>query len=1033
MMQRRRLRRGLINGVALLCLVKVAFGLDPARKISQYLHEKWGEDKGFIGGRIYAIGQSADGYLWIGTERGLVRFDGSNFTLIQRPLPNSPAIGPVRGLVSDASGNLWIRLEGPRMLLYHNGKFEDPYSRFDLQNITFTAIVSDYDGRVILSGLGDQSLRFEDGRLKTIVRAEEIPGNVISLAATRDQNIWFGTQYNGLFRLSQGQISKVAQELKDSKINALLPADTGGLWIATDNGIHLWEGGALATLNLPPSLRQLQILAMAKDSDANLWIGTNHGIARITPSGVVSLDQLNPKSGFEVTAIYVDLDGDIWFGGSRGVERLRNGMFTTYSTSDGLPSNGIGSVEADSTGRIWFAPLSGGLYWMRDGQVGHITLEGLEHDVVYSISSSDGEVCVGRQRGGLTVLTGKGDSFTARTYTQADGLAQNSVYSVHRDRDGTIWAGTVSAGVSRLNGGRFINYSESGGLPSNTVNSIVEGFDGTTWLATPSGLASFANGHWTNHTSFANGHLTNHTASDGHPPTIIRTIFEDTKHVLWIFTADGLAYMSSGKIEIPVRLPEALREQIFGVAEDGMGSLWFTTSDHVLRVNRDRLLSGSLSDTDVQSYGIDDGLQGAESEGRDRTVVADRQGRIWISRKSGLSLADPIVISNKAAPVAVRIESMSAGGSQVSAQNPIKVPSGIQSITFNYGSTNLAARERVRFRYKLDGSDQGWSDPVASRQVVYRNLGPGTYLFRIVASNGIGLWNGPETSVPFVIEPAFWQTWWFRVACLVGGCLTVLAIYRLRIHQLTRRLNVGFQERLAERTRIAQELHDTLLQGVLSATFQLDVAEDQLPEDSPTKPILKRVLQLMGTVTEEGRNALRGLRTTGSDDQSLETAFSRMRQEFPLSGETDYRVIVDSVTRPVRPLIRDEVYRIGREAVLNAFMHAHANRIEIEVEYASRQLRVLVRDDGRGIDPQVLYSGREGHWGLVGIRERSKRIGAHLRLRSRIGAGTEVDLTVPGSIAFEKDPSDPIWQWFRWLSRERLETPKHGKGKRVQK
>ena len=199
------------------------------------------------------------------------------------------------------------------------------------------------------------------------------------------------------------------------------------------------------------------------------------------------------------------------------------------------------------------------------------------------------------------MLTGKGDSFTARTYTQADGLAQNSVYSVHRDRDGAIWAGTVSAGVSRLNGGKFINYSESGGLPSNTVNSIVEGFDGATWLATPSGLASFANGHWTNHTSFANGHLTNHTASDGYPPTIIRTIFEDTKHVLWIFTADGLAYMSSGKIEIPVRLPEALREQIFGVAEDGMGSLWFTTSDHVLRVNQDRLLSGSLSDTDVQA------------------------------------------------------------------------------------------------------------------------------------------------------------------------------------------------------------------------------------------------------------------------------------------------------------------------------------------------------------------------------------------------------------------------------------------------
>jgi signal transduction histidine kinase len=464
-----------------------------------------------------------------------------------------------------------------------------------------------------------------------------------------------------------------------------------------------------------------------------------------------------------------------------------------------------------------------------------------------------------------------------------------------------------------------------------------------------------------------------------------------------------------------------------------MGSLWFATSDHVLRVNRDRLLSGSLSDTDVQSYGIEDGLQGAESQSRDRTVIADRQGRIWISRKSGLSLADPTVISNNSVPVAVRIDSMSAGGSQVDARNAITVPSGVQSITFNYGSTNLAVRERTRFRYKLDGSDQGWSDTVASRQVVYKNLGPGKYLFRIVASNGDGLWNGPETSVPFVIEPAFWQTWWFRLACVAGSCLTILAIYRLRVHQLTKRLNVGFQERLAERTRIAQELHDTLLQGVLSASFQLDIAEDQLPEDSPTKSILKRVLQLLATVNEEGRNALRGLRTTAWDNQSLETAFSRLRQESPFNGKTDYRVIVHSATRPIRPLIRDEVYRIVREALLNAFMHAHANRIEVEVEYASRHLRVLVRDDGRGIDPQVLYSGREGHWGLVGIRERSKRIGADLRLRSRMGAGTEVDLTVPGSIAFENSSPDPTSHWFRWLRREKMETPKHDKGKRVHK
>src|ERR1700721_1448147 len=254
-------------------------------------------------------------------------------------------------------------------------------------------------------------------------------------------------------------------------------------------------------------------------------------------------------------------------------------MCSTYLASGGLPSTGIGPVYPDSTGRIWFAPLSGGLYWMKGGQVGHITVDGLENDIVYSVSGGDGEVCVGRQHGGLTVLTGKGDSFAAHTYTQADGLAQNSVYSVHRERDGTIWAGTVSAGASRLSGGKFTNYSDSSGLPSNAVNSIVEGFDGTTWLATPNGLASFANRHWTSY-----------TAKDGLPSSVVRTIFEDTKHVVWVVTTRGLAYISSGKIKVPAGLPEALREQIFGVAEDGMGSLWFTTSDPVLRVSGEGFL-----------------------------------------------------------------------------------------------------------------------------------------------------------------------------------------------------------------------------------------------------------------------------------------------------------------------------------------------------------------------------------------------------------------------------------------------------------
>jgi signal transduction histidine kinase len=337
--------------------------------------------------------------------------------------------------------------------------------------------------------------------------------------------------------------------------------------------------------------------------------------------------------------------------------------------------------------------------------------------------------------------------------------------------------------------------------------------------------------------------------------------------------------------------------------------------------------------------------------------------------------------------------------------------------------------ELVKFRYKLDGYDHGWRDVVASRQAIYSHLGPGSYRFRIVASSREGLWNGPETTVPFVIEPAFWQTRWFQTLCLAVCGLAIAALYRLRMYQLTRQLNVRFQERLAERTRIAQELHDTLLQGFVSASMQLDVAEDQLPDDSPTKPVLKRILQLMGRVTEEGRNALRGLRTEDDNSRDLELAFSRVRQELAVNEKIEYRVVARSTTRPLRPVIRDEVYRIGREALANAFLHSRASTIEVEVEYATRYLRIIVRDDGCGIDPHVLDSGRQGHWGLPGMRERSEGIGASLRLLSRIGGGTEVELTVPSAIAFESESRGSVSHWLTWLNREKFEPQSGVKGK----
>jgi|SRR5580704_10428796 signal transduction histidine kinase len=261
-------------------------------------------------------------------------------------------------------------------------------------------------------------------------------------------------------------------------------------------------------------------------------------------------------------------------------------------------------------------------------------------------------------------------------------------------------------------------------------------------------------------------------------------------------------------------------------------------------------------------------------------------------------------------------------------------------------------------------------------------------------------------------EPAFWQRWWFPFACVIAGVFVIFGFHRLRLHQATRKLSIRFEERLGERMRVAQELHDTLLQGVLSASMQLHVAVDQMPADSPAQPALNRVLQLMGQVIEEGRNTVRGLRSSLGGAHDLELSFSRIPQELSVQEEIGFRVIVEGPALPLQSAIRNDVYNIGREAVVNAFRHSRARNVEVELEYGVSQLRVIVRDNGCGIDSRVLHSGRDGHWGLSGMRERAERIGGKLKVSSSATGGTEVDLRVPSHIAFESHHSNRGSNWF---------------------
>ncbi|HEY6331449.1 MAG TPA: two-component regulator propeller domain-containing protein [Blastocatellia bacterium] len=999
-------------GLLVACLCGRGYAIDPSRALSQYIHDVWGADRNFPGGQVYALAQTSDGYLWIGTENGLVRFDGLNFQLFQHSeTPQLPA-APVLGLIADSSGNLWIELQAGVVLRYHDGVFENILPPMGTGPTTVTAMCRAKSGQLLLTEQNNGVLTYDQGKFDRLAPSPGIAGFIVlSIAEGPDGRLWLGTRQSGLATVNDGKIAVVAKDSAQQKLNCLLPFSDQRLWVGTDNGVLQWDGTALVAKPLSPVLDRGQILSMVRDRDSNIWIGTASGLFRVAPDGTASTEAkgtalgnttITDAFGDEVTALFEDREANIWIGGPRGLQRLRDSAFTTYSQAEGLPSESNGPVYIDSDRRVWFAPVTGGLYSLAAGKVEPVTEAGLARDVIYSITGRKDELWIGRQNGGLTHLFYKDGVLSTETYTQTNGLAQDHVYAVYQTRDGTVWAGTLSGGVSKFSGGKFTTYTTASGLASNSVSSILEASDGTMWFATLGGVCSLSKNGWQTYTT---------TRA---PSPAANCLFQDTAGTIWIGTDEGLAFLDEDQIRFPHE-PALLNDPVLGIAEDNNGSLWIATSHHVLRASRNQVLSGKLDERDIRQYGIVDGLHGTEGVKRQRSVVEAPSGKIWFSLNRGLSVIDPIREAATAPPPLVSILMLVADGAAIEPRRTVDIPAGSQRIVFGYSGISLSVPERVRYRYMLDGFDHGWSDAVTGREAAYTNLAPRKYRFRVMACNADGVWNSREADLDFEIEPMFWQTLWFQLSAIVAAGLAIFALYRFRLLQIARQLNVRFEERLAERTLIAQELHDTLLQGFLSVSMQLHVARDRLPAESPVRPSLDRILRLMRQVIDEGRNAVRGLRSTPAGSLELGTAFSRVHEELGSEEQAAFRVVIEGRPMALHPVIRDEVYRIGREAIVNAFRHAQAKNIEVEIDYASRFLRILVRDDGRGIDPHVLETGREGHWGLPGMRERAEGVEARLKVLSRAGAGTEVELLVPAHIAFQNYSRPNLLGWITRL------------------
>jgi PAS domain S-box-containing protein len=754
--------RWTLIGIVLAGLVTDARALDPNRLPYQYVREQW--TTGFPGGAVNGIAQTADGYLWIGTDKGLLRFDGFNF----RPVPFTAVATasnvPILQLLTDAGGKLWVRPQGAYLVRQKDSKFESV--RYGLPAIT--ALSKDTHGGVLVSDIEQGTFRFTPDEVQKLGPSSP---PVISMAETADDKVWLGTLGDGLFLLTGGRATNIKAGLPDRKINSLLPIGEE-LWVGTDTGLYRGNDKDFRRIELPSFLGNVQVLSLLRDRDSNIWVGTTRGLLRINAKGISFSEENELRGDGGINALFEDREGNLWIGGARGLGRIRDSAFVTYSSFSDHRFEHNGPVYVDPEGRTWLAPDQGGLYVLRNGRVQPVTSIPPD-EVVYSITGQTDVVWVGRQRGGLTRLQFRNGAIASQSYTQANGLAQNNIYAVYESRDGSVWAGTLNRGVSKFKDGHFTTYTTTNGLASNTVSSILETRDGAMWFATPSGLSSFSNGQWKTYTTV-----------DGLPSPEVNCLFEDSSGTFWSGTSAGLAFFASNRFQVPHESPDVLRGQLVGMAEDKSGRFWIATSDHVLSVPRDKPLSGVVNAVDVREYDQADGLESTEGVKRSQSVVSDSDGRIWFSLRSGLSVVDSSQMTDYSVPALPHIEAITADNNTIDVTGSVRIPPSPRRITFEYAGLSLAVPGRIRFRYFLEGFDSSWSQPVAAREAVYTNLGPGSYRFRLVASNSEGQWNGPETAIALNVAPAYYQTYWFRLSCVAIFIALLWALHRWHIHQL---------------------------------------------------------------------------------------------------------------------------------------------------------------------------------------------------------------------------------------------------------
>jgi ligand-binding sensor domain-containing protein/serine phosphatase RsbU (regulator of sigma subunit) len=774
------------------------YGLDPNRLITQYIIDSWQTKDGLPQNSANCIIQDKNGYVWFGTEEGLVRFDGIKFTVFNQD--NTPAIknNYIYTMCLDKSGRLWLGTHGGGLTLYDNGKF----STFDIS----------------------------DGLSNT---------NITALSVVSDNSLWIGTKGGGLNHYKDGKFTTLT--VKDGLANNIIQSifqdlDDGSLWIGTTEGLNHYQDGKFVDFTTANSLSNNNILSIYKDREKNLWIGTTAGLNKFSNGKFSVITSKNGLSQDRISSIFQDKDGNLWIGTQgAGVNRLQGDKIDKFDSKDILGSSAIISFYEDAEQNLWIGTQAAGLYKLKDGKFKVFsTKEGLSEDIVFPVyEDSFGNMWIGTQATGLNLYkNGKLTIFTTK-----DGLVDNTILSLCQSKDGSMWIGT-SKGLNHYQDGKFTSFTTKDGLSNNTIADLYEDLSGNLWIGTSGGgLNSYKNGKFTVFTTkdglsgeiiqgilqdkqgnlwigtqgkginrYKDGKFTSFGSKDGLASEIILSFYEDKVGDLWICTlAGGIARLHNGKISSFTTKEGLPVNTIYHLLEDKDGQFWGTTNKGIIKFSKqevNQLLDGQIKKINVATYGLSDGMRHIECNGGFLHPGAWQtpDGRILFSTVVGVVIADPKNIKYNTRPVPIVIENLVVDDKTFEAKESLEFTPGKKRWEFHYTGLSFTAPEKLQFRYQLEGFNNEWVDVGTSRVVSLANLSPGHYSFKLQAKNEDGLWTETPVKLDFYLEPYFYQTIWFYFLCGLIAIGSGVAIYKLRVNQLEKRQN-ELSRLVAERTK----------------------------------------------------------------------------------------------------------------------------------------------------------------------------------------------------------------------------------------